>query len=104
MKATDIGVDPHVLLSFLRRWKLTEIGVFGSAVRGELRPDSDVDFLVSYAPGAEWDLFDLMDMADELGGIVGRRADVLAREAVERCDNRRLRREILSSLEPLDAA
>lgn len=96
-----MNVDPEAMREFGRRWKLAEIGVFGSAVRGELGPDSDVDFLVSYDADAEWDLFDLMDMADELGHMIGRRADVLTRDAVERCDNVRLRRAILSSVEPL---
>jgi len=104
MKASDIGIEPSALLEFLTRWKLRDISVFGSVARGNSGPDSDVDFLVAYDDDAEWDLFDMMDMADELVEMVGRRADVLTRDAVERCDNVRLRREILSSVEPLRAA
>ena len=49
--------------------------VFGSAVRGEDRPDSDVDFLVEFEPGRS--LLDQVALSFELGQLLGRKADVV---------------------------
>ena len=48
------------LATFCRRWQITELAIFGSALRNDFRPDSDVDLLVSFAPDARRSLMDLV--------------------------------------------
>jgi uncharacterized protein len=59
----------------LRRFGVVRAGVFGSVVRGEARPESDLDLLVEFEQGRT--LFDLVELRDELSRVLGRRADVL---------------------------
>jgi predicted nucleotidyltransferase len=75
--------------------------LFGSVLRDDFRPDSDVDVLLSFAPEAHPTLFDLVEMQDELKAIFGREVDLLTRRGVERSLNRTRRRAILSGAEPL---
>ncbi len=51
--------------------------IFGSAARGELRPESDVDVMLTFEPEAQWSLYDLVDMQDELAGIFRRNVDIV---------------------------
>ena len=45
------ALDSDRLAEFCRRWKVTELALFGSAARGDLRADSDIDLLVTFEPG-----------------------------------------------------
>jgi len=51
-------------------------------MREDFRPDSDVDVLVTFDPNADWSLFDLVTMQDELGVILSRRVDLLEEAAL----------------------
>ena len=92
------------LAEFCRRWKIRELSVFGSAQRGDYRPDSDIDLLVSFCDDARWTLLDHFHMENELTGILGREVDLLTREAVESSHNWIRRDEILHSARILYAA
>lgn len=61
---------------------MTELSFFGSVMREDFRPDSDVDVLVTFDPNADWSLFDLVTMQDELGVILSRRVDLLEEAAL----------------------
>ncbi len=67
---------------FCHRWKIAEFALFGSAVREDFRPDSDVDILVSFEKGADWDLFDWVNMIEELKGIFGREVDLVEKTSL----------------------
>jgi hypothetical protein len=99
-----IPIDYDKVTEFCRRWKITELALFGSVLRDDFRPDSDVDVLVTFAPDAEWSLFDDVDMEEELSAIFGRKVDLVSRRAVERNDNWIRRKAILSTAEPYYAA
>jgi len=99
-----IPIDREKLADFCRRWKITEFALFGSVLREDFRPDSDVDVLVTFAPDAEWSLFDDVDMEEELSVIFGRKVDLVSRRAVERSDNWIRRKAILSTAEPIYVA
>ncbi|MGE0719878.1 MAG: nucleotidyltransferase family protein [Alphaproteobacteria bacterium] len=83
--------------AFCRRWGIQELSVFGSALRADFRPDSDVDVLVTFLPHAAWSLWDLARMEEELGGLVGRRVDLQTRRAIETSRNWMRRDAILGS-------
>ena len=89
------------LADFCRKWKITELSLFGSVLREDFRPDSDVDVLVTFAPEARWSLLDLPRMQDELSGILGRSADLVDIRGLR---NPFRRREILATKEVIYAS
>jgi uncharacterized protein len=94
-----VSPDPRKIAEFCRHWKISELAFFGSVLREDFRPDSDIDVLVSFEPDSEWSLFDHATMQDELSGILGRRVDLVSRRAVERSSNWVRRENILKSAE-----
>lgn len=94
-----VQIDRSKIENFCRKWKITELSFFGSAVRNDFRPDSDVDVLISYAPDEKWDLFDHISMEEELAEIIGRKVDLLTRRSVERSENPFRRQSILTGTE-----
>jgi len=101
---TRIAIDPEKVAAFCQRWKIVELSLFGSVLRDDFRPDSDVDVLVTFAPEADWSLFDHMAMEEELSAAVGRKVDLLSRRAIERSANWIRRQAILESAEPFYVA
>jgi uncharacterized protein len=89
---------------FCRRWRISELALFGSVLRDDFRPDSDVDVLVTFAPGAHWSLFDMVRMQKELEAVLGREVDLVERKAVEQSENYIRRKKILESLVPVYVA
>ncbi len=87
--------------AFCRRWRIVEFSLFGSVLREDFRPESDVDVLVTFAPDAEHSLFDLVDMRDELKEVFGRDVDLVEEPLLE---NPFRRREILRTKELIYAA
>ena len=84
-----IDVPREAIAEFCRRNKIVELAMFGSAARGELRPDSDIDLMVTFAPDAELSLFDFAGMQSELSQILGRDVDLVQRGTVRNPFRRR---------------
>ena len=101
---TEIPVPTERLSEFCRRWKIAELRVFGSALREDFRPDSDLDLLVRFGPDSDWSLMDHVAMEEELSGIVGRKVDLVSERAIERSSNWIRRKAILASAEPYFAS
>ena len=99
-----ITIDQAALRAFCDRWRVAALELFGSIIRDDFRPDSDVDILVSFQPDANWGLLDHGSMEDELSGLFGRRVDLVSRRAVERSANQIRRSSILESAVPLFTA
>jgi predicted nucleotidyltransferase len=91
-------IPRDAIVDFCRKWQVTEFAFFGSILRDDFGPDSDVDVLVSFAAGTRYSLFDLVHMEDELRAIFGRDVDLVTRRAVERNPNTWRREAILGSL------
>jgi predicted nucleotidyltransferase len=100
----EVPVPNEQLDKFCRRWRITELRVFGSALRDDFRPDSDLDLLVTFAPDAEWSLLDHVAMEEEISGILGRKVDLVSQRAIERSSNWIRRKAILESAEPYFAS
>jgi len=96
-----IILDQKKIAEFCQRWKITEFALFGSVLREDFRPESDVDVLVDFAADADWSLFDHVEMEDELSTILGRKVDVVNRRAIERSENWIRRQAILNTAEPI---
>ncbi len=96
---------PHDrIAAFCRKWNVSELALFGSVLRDDFRPDSDVDVLVTFTPGSRVSLFDFPEMQDELSEIFGRPVDLLTRRGVEESRNPYRRRSILDSAQVVYAA
>jgi uncharacterized protein len=100
----NVEIPREKIKEFCRKWKVSELGLFGSVLRDDFRPDSDVDVLVTFEPDAGISLFDYVDMQDDLEAIFGRRVDVVNRRAVEKSPNRFRKRSILRSVRTIYAA
>lgn len=104
MKPIDLGIEADRIADFCQRWKISKLAVFGSTVQGELRPDSDIDLLVTFHTDADWTMFDHFTMEDELSNLLGREVDLISTRAVEENPNPITRREILDSARQIYAA
>jgi predicted nucleotidyltransferase len=96
----NIQIPKEKIADFCRKWKIVELSLFGSVLRDDFRPDSDVDVLVAFSPDAEWSLLDHMAMEEELAAIFSRKVDLISRKAIERSENYIRRNAILESAQP----
>ena len=99
-----IDVPQEKIVEFCRRWKIREFALFGSVLRDDFRPESDIDVLVAFATDARWSLLDHVTMQEELKSIFGRNVDLVSKKGIERSRNPIRRKEILDSAEVIYAA
>ncbi len=100
----QIDVSKERIASFCQKWKIAELALFGSVLREDFRPDSDVDVLVMFNPDSDWGVEHLLDMKEELESLFGRAVDLVEKRLVEESRNYIRRKHILSHLETLYAA
>ncbi len=96
-----VEVSEDAIASFCDRWKITEFALFGSILRDDFRPDSDVDVLVSFVPDAKWSLWNIIEMKEELESLFGREVDLVQKDGLR---NPFRRYEILSTKHVIYAA
>ncbi len=101
MNYHGIDISENKVAKLCRKWKVTELSLFGSILRDDFGPDSDVDVLVVFHPDAPWSLWDLMDMKEELEILFGRPVDMVEKEALR---NPWRKRRILSTYKVVYAA
>jgi predicted nucleotidyltransferase len=88
------------IAAICRRYQAKELALFGSAARGDLRPESDIDLLVEFLPEAEVDLVEHLAAERELSELLGRRVDLVSKRALRNA----LREEVLSQARHIYAA
>ena len=98
--ASDITVPDAELADICQRYQVRELSVFGSAARGERRHDSDVDFLVDFAPDARISLIEVSALARELTSLLGQPVDIAIKPALKP----RVREQVLKDAHVLYAA
>ena len=101
MNKPKIPISQKKLYEFCHHWNIVEFAVFGSALREDFTPESDVDVLVTFAPGAQISLFDMAQMQIELERIYQRSVDLVEKASLR---NPYRRREILQTAQVLYAA
>jgi uncharacterized protein len=97
---SDLRIDLPIeaITQICRRFAVAELSVFGSVLRDDFRPDSDVDFLVQFENDDDgpW-MCKLDELAGELGALLGRTVEVADKKAVQSSENYLRRRHILNS-------
>jgi uncharacterized protein len=89
-----IKTSPAQIAEFCRRWHIVEFALFGSVLRSDFRPDSDIDVLVTFSPefSLSWDA--RMEIQDEVEALLGRKVDLVSKKYLK---NPYRRHEILST-------
>ena len=101
MKKKKFRIPRKKISEFCHRWGVVEFSLFGSALRDDFRPDSDVDVLVTFSKQAQISLFDLVQMKLDLEKIFHRPVDIIEKDALE---NPFRKREILRTAQVIYAA
>ena len=98
--ASGLDLPQSALAEICRRYEIKELMLFGSAVRGEMRPDSDIDLLVEFLPESKIDLLDHIAAEGEFSQLLGRKVDLVSKRGLRQ----RLRRVILAEARSIYAA
>jgi predicted nucleotidyltransferase len=100
MRINELNIDSNRLADLCEEYGVARLEVFGSFVRGDAAPGSDVDILVTFTPGAKIGLR-IVALQQALEELFGRSVDLLTRESVERSPNKYFRHFALRRTEPL---
>lgn len=101
MQQRQVDMPVATIADFCRRWKVKEFSIFGSILREDFGPQSDVDVLLNFFEDVPWGLFELVEMKDELKTIFGREVDIVEQEGLR---NPFRRHEILRTRRVIYAA
>ena len=101
MANPNLNIPKDKIEAFCKKWKIVEFSIFGSVLRQDFSPKSDVDVLISFEADIPWSLFDWVDMIEELKGILGREVDLVEKSGLR---NPFRRHEILNSRQVIYAA
>ena len=104
MLTLNIQLPEDKLVEFCQRWKVSELALFGSVLRDDFRPDSDVDVLITFAPDAKRGLMTLAKMKYELENLLEREVDLVSKYAIETSHNWIRRNEILGTTQVIYVA
>ena len=85
--------------AFCKQNHIRSFELFGSALREDFNPGSDIDILIEFEQDQEPDFFKLVELQDELSEMLGRKVDLVERRTVEKSENYIRRRHILESVE-----
>jgi uncharacterized protein len=86
------------------RWQIAEFALFGSILRDDFQPTSDIDVLIVFAPNARKGLLSLARIKHELEDLLGRDVDILTKQSIEQSHNLTRSRNILKSAQVLYVA
>ncbi|MCC7014260.1 MAG: nucleotidyltransferase family protein [Planctomycetes bacterium] len=78
-----LSVSSSAIAAIAREFGVRELSVFGSVLRDDFRPDSDVDFLVEFLPDQRVSLFTLIRLQHRLEDVLGRRVDLVPRDGLK---------------------
>lgn len=98
----------HITLTdieaYCQRWHIVEFALFGSVLRNDFRPDSDIDVLIVFEPAYHYTLSDWLDMQEEIEHLVGRKVDLtqkkLLKNPYSRAEILKTHRVIYASQQP----
>lgn len=91
----NLNLSSEQIREFCQRWNVHELALFGSVLRDDFRPDSDVDILVTF--NGSYDLETLLGMEEELNALLGRNVDLIVKRSIEHDPNYIRRKSILNT-------
>lgn len=97
----NLTVDRQKLVELCDRWQITKLELFGSVLRDDFRPDSDIDLLVTWGDRSRWTLLDFAQMHEDFTQLFDRPVDLASKRAIEQSDNPLRRTAILESAQLL---
>jgi predicted nucleotidyltransferase len=99
--AVRVNIPVPKINTFCQRYQIRELALFGSVLREDFKPDSDIDVLIDFRPGVEetLTLMDLSGMQMELSDILERDVDLVLRDGLKPF----IKDEVLSNLEVIYA-
>ncbi len=100
MVEADLPLPMTSIADFCRRHRIRQLALFGSVLRNDFRPDSDVDVLVEFEPGAQIGLFALLEMQEELSAVLQRPVDLVPKTGLKPV----IRESVLASAQVVYAA
>lgn len=86
------------------RWQITELALFGSVLRNDFKPTSDIDVLITFAPNARKGLLTLARIKHELEELFGREVDISTKKSIEQSRNTSRSHDILQSAQVIYVA
>ncbi len=103
MTMMAIELPMEKIAEFCHKWQVTEFALFGSVLRDDFRPDSDIDVMVQFHPNAHPTFSSLDQMEAELKTVFHRDIDMITRQGIETSRNYLRRHEILSTAQVIYA-
>lgn len=104
LEGVQIPLPMQALADFCAKWHIAELALFGSVLRQDFRPESDIDVLIRYHDSTVRTLADFLAMQAELEALLGRAVEITEHEALNRSTNEWLRRSVLQSARVIYAA
>lgn len=104
MTTLTLPLPSEAIAQFCGRWKIREFALFGSVLRTDFSPDSDIDVLVTFSEDADWGLLDHLQMQQELETLLQRPVDLISKRALEQSPNRIRRDAILHTAQVIASA
>lgn len=81
--ASGIVLPMEAIAEICRRYQVRELAVFGSAARGDMKPESDIDLLVEFQPEAKLGIWEFGHMETELADLLGRKVDLVSKRGLK---------------------
>jgi predicted nucleotidyltransferase len=97
----NLSIPQHRVAEFCQANGIARLAIFGSALREDFGPESDIDVMVSFNEDVHHTLFDMSRMEAELKEIFGREVDLVSQRGIESSSNHLRRKAILESAEPV---
>jgi predicted nucleotidyltransferase len=104
MTINNLKIPEERLRRICEKYLVKELAVFGSALRGDFKADSDIDLLYIFYDDAEQSLFSKVRIKEELEKLFGRPVDLISRRAIENSRNTYKRKAILEHIKVIYAA
>ncbi len=92
-----LGIKPNILQEFCRKAKISKLCLFGSILRDDFNPDSDIDILVTFNPDVNITFLQFVDLEYQLEDLLNRKVDLLEKTTVEKDFNWIRRQGILNN-------
>lgn len=101
MQRRMLNLPEEAITRFSQRWQIRELALFGSILRDDFGPTSDVDVLVTFDDAAQWGLLAHLQMQQELAELIGHPVDLVSRRALEQSANWLRREQILRTAQTI---